>query len=560
MKNGLKNFLRYVVTTWRSIRRKSVHKQFAESKAYFATKKSAGAFRRFIQHVPRKLLVATGAALAVVLVLTIVLVTTAKPLDMASTGTDTAYAQSSSNPADPSTIQDPSLDPSTSPIPSPVDPTTTTLKEGMDAPVVAEIQQRLMDLNYMDDDEPTMHYGPATKTAVTLFQRQHGLTIDGCMGGDTYQLLISSSAQKYMVSKGADGTDVEEMQKRLHELGYLPKATTHFGTDTEAAVKKFQQLNGLSQDGKVGSGTLEMLYSDDAKANFITKGESSDKVKSYQVRLQKLGYLTSTPDGVYGKSTIDAVKRFQDKNGLIADGYLGPDTITLLNSSKADGSDALALGDKGDSVTNVQNRLKTLNYLKSVTGYYGSTTVNAVKAFQKRNGLGQDGKVGSRTLSTLMSTKAKKAAPPSSNNTGGNTPTPTPTTGSDPGDTGGSTSTGVEKFIEVAKTKLGCKYVSGGKGPNVFDCSGFVYWCLNQAGVRQGYMTSATWQKCTKYQRIDSFDDLKRGDVISFRGHVAICLGGGQMIDAGSSKGNVHYSNLNTSYWRSHFVCGFRIF
>ncbi len=559
MENRFKNFLRYVVTTWRSIRRKRLHRQFAGGKMYFTPKKGATGFRKWLGAVPRKLLVTTSAMLAVVLVLTIVLVATAKPQNETSGGPDKASIQGSPNPDDPSDLSEAFPDNSASPAPPPVDPLTTTIKEGMDAPVVAEIQQRLMELDYMDEDEPTTHYGPITKASVARFQRQHGLTTDGCMGADTYQKLTSASAEKYLISKGDDGTDILELQKRLVELGYMNKATNHFGADTETAVKKFQQLNGLTPDGKVGSGTHEMLYSDEAKANFTAKGESSPQIKTYQVRLQKLGYLTSTPDGKYGNATIAAVKKFQEKNGLIADGYIGQETAKRIMRADAETNDAMALGSKGDNVTTVQNRLKQLNYLKKVTGYYGSDTVNAVKAFQKRNGLSQDGKVGNRTLSVLISNKAKKAATPSSgNNT--NPSTPNTPSDNDPGDTDGNSSGGVEKFIQKAKSRLGCRYVSGGKGPNTFDCSGFVYWCLNQAGVRQGYMTSATWQKCTKYERIENMSELRRGDVISFRGHVGIALGNGQMIDAGSGKGNVHYSNLNSSYWKTHFVCGFRIF
>ena len=75
----------------------------------------------------------------------------------------------------------------------------------------------------------------------------------------------------------------------------------------------------------------------------------------------------------------------------------------------------------------------------------------------------------------------------------------------------------------------------GAKGPNTFDCSGFVYWALNKAGVSQGYMTSSGWGSCTKYEREYDFNSLKRGDVVVFSGHVGIYLGGGSMIDASSA-------------------------
>ena len=57
-------------------------------------------------------------------------------------------------------------------------------------------------------------------------------------------------------------------------------------------------------------------------------------------------------------------------------------------------------------------------------------------------------------------------------------------------------------------------------------------------------------------------NDLQRGDVISFRGHVGIYLGNGQMIDASSERGKIRVCDniQNNSYWTSHFVKGCRIF
>jgi peptidoglycan hydrolase-like protein with peptidoglycan-binding domain len=61
-----------------------------------------------------------------------------------------------------------------------------------------------------------------------------------------------------------DGDDVTELQERLEELGYLDTVTGYFGTDTEAAVKKFQRNNDLDDDGVVGGGTRSVLFSGDA--------------------------------------------------------------------------------------------------------------------------------------------------------------------------------------------------------------------------------------------------------------------------------------------------------
>ena len=107
-----------------------------------------------------------------------------------------------------------------------------------------------MELGYMENDEPTEYYGSITESAVRLFQRQHGLNVDGCVGAETWAAMNADDAQHYTVMEGMDGTDVEELQTRLRELGYIDTVTGHFGEMTTEAVKKFQEINKLTVDGK----------------------------------------------------------------------------------------------------------------------------------------------------------------------------------------------------------------------------------------------------------------------------------------------------------------------
>ncbi len=435
------------------------------------------------------------------------------------------------------------------------EPTPMQLKKGMTDDEVIGLQQRLMDLGYMERDLPTDHFGPVTEYSLELFQRKHDLQIDGIYGEGTKQLLFSDEAKKYTVSIGISGTDVKEIQLRLKELDYIDKVTDYFGDETEAAVKEFQQRNGLESDGSVGSQTREVLFSGDAKAFFYSIGTEGEEVLKLQKRLFELGYLTTEPDGKYGKDTENAIKRFQAKSGFIDDGYAGPDTRNLLFSDKAE-KNALGMGDSGSDVLNVQQRLIELKYLKDkADGYYGSNTEGAVKAFQKRNGLSSDGKVGAKTLSVLLSDSAKKAST-SSGSSGG---TSGGSSGGSSDDSGSAREKSVEELIKVAKSKLGAKYVRGAKGPNSFDCSGFVYWCLNQIGVKQGYMTSAGWAATTKYPVVKKMSDIKAGDIISFKGHVGIAIGGGKMIDAAPSGGGVRIGNLSHSYWKENFIRAYRV-
>lgn len=65
---------------------------------------------------------------------------------------------------------------------------------------VRQLQQRLMDLVYLDADEATTHFGSETRNAVALFQELHGLTPDGIVGKETADLLFSPDAVPFEIA------------------------------------------------------------------------------------------------------------------------------------------------------------------------------------------------------------------------------------------------------------------------------------------------------------------------------------------------------------------------
>lgn len=453
----------------------------------------------------------------------------------------------------------------------PVDETKDVAKAGEHNDVIPDVQERLMILWYMDQDEPTDYFGNITKNALRTFQRRNELEVTGRLDPATYELLMSNDAKAYLCMIGDSGQDVVAVKQRLYELGYIDTKKGGFDEAMEAGVKEFQAANNLSVDGKVGRNTKEALYNPECVPKAFNIGDSGDNILLYQNRLQKLGYLTTEPDGIYGTDTQMAVRRFQEQNSLIADGYLGPITRDALMSDDAVGN-ALSYSMHGSDVKNVQQRLYELNYLraKNINSYYTSLTEKAVKLFQKNNGLTVDGKVGRHTMNVLFSDDAVRASSPvtdggtggggTGGGGGGSNPTPKPSDPDPDPDPGEGASERIDRFIRIARSKLGSRYVRGGKGPNVFDCSGFVYWCINKAGISQGYMTSYMWRSCTRYQRNNNINNVKRGDVIVYYGHVAICSGNWTMIDASQSNGRVVERSFNSNYWHRNFICSFRIF
>ena len=130
----------------------------------------------------------------------------------------------------------------------------TTLKKHDKSEEVTQLQNRLMELGYLEIDEPTDYFGSSTAYAVQLFQRQHNLTQDGVAGPTTQTLLYSKDAEKYCLKEGAEGRDVKQLQQQLCELGYLDeKEIDHvYGPTTISAIKTFQKRNKLTDDGMAG--------------------------------------------------------------------------------------------------------------------------------------------------------------------------------------------------------------------------------------------------------------------------------------------------------------------
>ena len=455
---------------------------------------------------------------------------------------------------------------------------TGEVKSGDNGAMITTIQSRLMELGYMDSDEPTEHFGPLTQSALKNFQRHNGLGDDGICGQETYDMLMNPEAKVYVMQLGDTGPDVEGVQQRLYELGYLDnKANIQgtFGEKTEAAAKEFQKKNDLNDDGKVGTKTLEMLYGEEVVGNAFTLGDENQVIEDCQVALKRLGYVTFKADGVMGKATVSAIKAFQQANGLTRDGALGPVTRDMILSGDAEEM-VMQLGDYGTDVKNMQARLAKLNYLSSAnaTGYFGEITEDAVKAFQKRAGLTSDGKVGGVTLTMMNSSSAKKAASAPSTKKETKTTTGTSSSSGSSGTSSGSSSvisdkSGVEKLVALAESKVGSKYVRGAKGPNSFDCSGFVYWCLKSSGISTSYMTSSMWRSTSRFSRFTDMGSIQRGDILVFSGdsegagHVGIYIGGGKMYDASSSEGQVRLSSSvlkSGGYWENHFICAYHVF
>lgn len=243
---------------------------------------------------------------------------------------------------------------------------------------------------------------------------------------------------------------LKRIRKNFPSVTNISKADGIFGPETEKAVKSFQETFNLTPDGIVGKSTwykikdiynavkkLSELSSEGVKLQEVTPvyetevklGSTGNTVKVIQYYLSVIAYFNDAIplvdiDGVYGKSTEDAVKAFQKEYGIPPTGVVGEKTWNTLQKIYKDIVASLPVGYEGeraeyypgyfllpgtrdDNVKDLQTYLAFISDMTGkipkpqITGYYGDQTKNSVLAFQKEYGLPQNGIVGPLTWSKI---------------------------------------------------------------------------------------------------------------------------------------------------------------
>lgn len=118
-----------------------------------------------------------------------------------------------------------------------------------------------------------------------------------------------------------------------------------------------------------------------------------------------------------------------------------------------------------------------------------------------------------------------------------------------------------KKLVDYSKQFVGKPYVSGGIGPNSFDCSGLIFTVSRESiGVQLPRTTKAIYNFCEDIKD----NEREAGDLVFFKttssgeiSHVGLYIGSNQFIHAVSDGPNtgVIVSSLKESYWKSHYIC-----
>ncbi len=280
-------------------------------------------------------------------------------------------------------------------------------------------------------------FGPATLTAVRVFQTESGIAADGMVGPVTKGALyangsglagpadLNDAACPTNIAEGARGSCVVEVQNLLNDNGAHIVVDGSFGPGTLAAVKAFQSARGLAVDGIVGPDTKSALYAgaggshtgaadlrSPACPDQIYQGMVDSCVSTLQSLLNAHGHALAV-DGSFGPDTLAAVKAFQSAAGLSVDGIVGPNTKNALYSNVGGGAPTpirltssacpanMRQGERDGCVTELQSLLNQNGAQLTMDGIFGPATLGAVEDFQSAAGLSVDGIVGPNTKDAL---------------------------------------------------------------------------------------------------------------------------------------------------------------
>ncbi len=344
------------------------------------------------------------------------------------------------------------------------------LRVGSSGRAVRTIQEQLNRIRVNYPSIPAISpvdgvFGRQTENAVRAFQRIFDLTADGVVGKKTWyrisyiyvavkrlaELNSEGERPQYddnafpgILRLGDTGTAVQNLQFYLKTLAaynpFLRDVTIDgfFGAETQDAVRAFQKLYGLAQDGVVGESTwnrIVAVYLDITEGGdlvlkpypgrVIRQGSSGENVLYVQMLLNRTRPVFVTipkleEDGIFGTGMRSAVREFQRLFGLNDDGVVGRDTWNALNrvygsvvsgcldNGETVGGRILRYGSSGNDVRVLQNQLNTVGTSLSpiptvvADGAYGRRTEEAVRIFQRIFGLTADGVAGQATRTRLL--------------------------------------------------------------------------------------------------------------------------------------------------------------
>lgn len=324
-------------------------------------------------------------------------------------------------------------------------------------------------------------------------------------------------------SSGLTSSAVADIQSALKALGYLENPSGAYDSATRAAIEMFQEDNALPSDGIAGDETLALLLSDSAKNWTLADGIYTGDKRIWR---------EPPKDGVDGWSSITADKISAYSGSSVtstgAECKLGTASV---NPNAIPIGTELYIPGYGYAIA------ADVNAYKNKVNHLTKEPLNMIDLWfaSKEDARKWENKHNFTILYRSADARPAREAPTA------------------------------DAIAATAKNQVGKEYVLNASGPDEFDCSGLVYYVLNECGIAVDRKDCAGYAQNENWSKIESLSDVKAGDILFFCGedgkirHAGIAVSSKNMIDASSSHRKVAERGFQTRYWKEHFAFARRV-
>lgn len=325
-------------------------------------------------------------------------------------------------------------------------------------------------------------------------------------------------------SSGLTSSAVADIQSALKALGYLENPSGAYDSATRAAIEMFQEDNALPSDGIAGDETLALLLSDSAKNWTLADGIYTGDKRIWR---------EPPKDGVDGWSSITADKISAYSGSSVtstgAECKLGTASV---NPNAIPIGTELYIPGYGYAIA------ADVNAYKNKVNHLTKEPLNMIDLWfaSKEDARKWENKHNFTILYRSADARPAREAPTA------------------------------DAIAATAKNQVGKKYVLNASGPDEFDCSGLVYYVLNECGIAVDRKDCAGYAQNEDWSKIESLGDVKAGDILFFHSanssdiqHAGIAVSSKNMIDASSSHRKVAERGFQTRYWKEHFAFARRV-
>lgn len=324
-------------------------------------------------------------------------------------------------------------------------------------------------------------------------------------------------------SSGLTSSAIADIQSALKALGYLENPSGAYDSATRAAIEMFQEDNALPTDGIAGDETLALLLSDSAKNWTLADGIYTGDKRIWR---------EPPKDGVDGWSSITADKISAYSGSSVtstgAECKLGTASV---NPNVIPIGTELYIPGYGYAIA------ADVNAYKNKVNHLTKEPLNMIDLWfaSKEDARKWENKHNFTILYRSADARPAREAPTA------------------------------DAIAATAKNQVGKEYVLNASGPDEFDCSGLVYYVLNECGIAVDRKDCAGYAQNEDWSKIESLSDVKAGDILFFCGedgkirHAGIAISSKNMIDASSSHRKVAERGFQTRYWKEHFAFARRV-